>query len=50
MLRKLHLKNSPNAIKDTARVVDVAEISSSVKNAKKYGNNDEATRAVSRNV
>lgn len=42
--------HSPNAIKDAARVVDGPEISSSVKNAIKYGNNDIVTRAVSRNV
>lgn len=49
-LQILHLNNSPNAIKDTARVVNDTKTSSSLKNALTYGNNDTVTRAVSRSV
>lgn len=47
---KSPFKNSPNATNETARFADVPEISTSEKNAIKYGSNDIVTKVVSRNV
>lgn len=49
-VRNLTYKNLPKVIKLAATVPRVPDISSSVKNAIKYLNNDNVTRVVSRNV